>query len=219
MGRIKLVKQYQKFYVKYVKRLIDIVLSIIGIVLLGWLMILISVILKIQIGNPVLFKQRRAGYKGKEFVIYKFRTMNNKRDKNGVLLPDSERLTGIGAFLRKTSMDELPQLFNILKGDLSIIGPRPLPVEYLPIYTKWENRRHLVKPGLVGLAGVNGRNNQSWKSKFKYDNQYVDNVCFMLDVQIFLKCIKTVIKKTDIYCDEECNINDSFTQRIEGIKW
>ena len=144
--------------------------------------------------------------------------MNNKCNENGDLLPDEERLTKFGAFLRKTSLDEIPQLVNILKGDIALIGPRPLLVEYLPIYTEDERKRHLVRPGLFGLAGVNGRNNQSWDSKFRYDLQYVENISFKMDCYIFFKCIAIVLGQKDIYCEPEKLEEDSFVKRVKEIR-
>lgn len=208
------MKRRNSIYARYIKRGLDILISFTAIILLWPLLAFIAILVRFSMGKPVIFAQKRAGYMGKEFVIYKFRTMNDKCDKNGKLLPDSERLTKFGKFLRKTSLDELPQLLNILKGDISIIGPRPLLVEYLPIYTEAENRRHLVKPGLVGLAGVNGRNNQSWDSKFKYDLEYVENISFIMDCYIFFKCILIVLGQKNIYCETKKLEEDSFVKRV-----
>lgn len=177
-------------YAKYIKRMIDFLIALIGMIVIWPLFLIIYIIARFNMGKPVIFKQRRAGYLEREFTIYKFRTMNNKCNENGDLLPDEERLTKFGAFLRKTSLDEIPQLVNILKGDIALIGPRPLLVEYLPIYTEDERKRHLVRPGLFGLAGVNGRNNQSWDSKFRYDLQYVENISFKMDCYIFLSVLQ-----------------------------
>lgn len=209
------MKRQNKIYATFVKRALDILLAFLTSVLLSPVIVAVAVGVRFNMGKPVIFAQKRAGLKGKEFVIYKFRTMNNKCDDSGHLLPDAERLTKFGRFLRKTSLDELPQLFNILKGDISIIGPRPLLVEYLPIYTENEMRRHLVKPGLVGLAGVNGRNNQSWDSKFRYDIEYVENISFKMDCYIFFKCIATVLGQKDIYCEPEKLEEDSFVKRVK----
>jgi len=157
------------------KRLFDITLSIFLIVLLSPLFIIISILIYFKMGRPILFRQSRVGLNEKLFTIYKFRTMSNKRDKNGELLPDRDRLDGFGKTLRATSLDELPQLFNVLKGDMSFVGPRPLLVEYLPLYNAEQRRRHTVPVGITGLAQINGRNAISWEDRFKYDIEYVDN--------------------------------------------
>lgn len=162
------------------------------ILLLTWLFLLIA-----NDGKP-FFLQKRPGLKGKEYSILKFRTMNSKRDQNGELLPDMQRLTKIGRIVRKTSIDELPQLINVLKGEMSIVGPRPLLVEYLPLYNKQQKRRHEVKPGITGWAQVNGRNAISWNQKFKYDVYYVDNISFALDMKILILTIKKVFKSEGI---------------------
>lgn len=189
---------HHRIYTKYVKRLLDIIISLIGLLLLWWLILIIWIVVRIKHGKPAIFVQKRPGYHEKIFSLYKFRTMTNQQDENGELLPDEQRLTKFGQLLRSTSLDELPQLWNILKGDMSIIGPRPLLVAYLDRYTPEQHRRHDVRPGLFGLAGVNGRNAQTWESKFDYDIQYVDNVSFIMDVKIFIKCIVTVIKRDGV---------------------
>lgn len=209
------MKKQRGIYAHYIKRILDFILALIASVILFPVFIIIAVGIRVNMGGPVIFLQRRAGYMGKEFVIYKFRTMSEKCDENGKLLPDAERITRFGDFLRKTSLDELPQLWNIIKGDLSFIGPRPLLVEYLPIYTEDEMKRHRVKPGLVGLAGVNGRNNQSWDSKFKYDIKYVENISFKMDCYIFFKCIAIVLGRKDIYCEPDKLEEDSFVKRVK----
>lgn len=186
------------FYARYVKRGIDILLSFLGILLLSWLFPIIWILVRIKHGKPAIYKQERPGYKEKIFCLYKFRTMTNERDAEGNLLPDEQRLTRFGRILRSTSLDELPQLWNILKGDMSIIGPRPLLVSYLDRYTPEQHSRHNVRPGLFGLAGVNGRNAQSWESKFEYDIYYVDHLSFKLDMQIFFKCILIVFKREGV---------------------
>ncbi len=165
---------------------------------MSWLMLIIWSLIRIKLGKPAIYMQQRPGYQEKIFRIYKFRTMTDDRDERGNLLPDEKRLTNFGKALRSTSLDELPQLWNILKGEMSFIGPRPLLVSYIGKYTAEQHRRHEVRPGLFGLAGVNGRNAQSWKNKFKYDIIYVDNLSFKMDVEIFLKCIKTVLKREGI---------------------
>lgn len=188
----------RKIYVKYIKRLLDLLVSVTGLVLFSWLMLLTAILVRIKIGKPVIYKQQRPGYQEKIFSLYKFRTMTDARDAYGNLLPDEKRLTEFGRFLRSTSLDELPQLWNILRGDMSVIGPRPLLVSYLDRYTPRQHHRHDVKPGLFGLAGVNGRNAQSWESKFRYDLKYVQHISLRLDIYIFLKCIRAVLKKEGI---------------------
>lgn len=185
-------------YKKFFKRFLDIILSIIAIIVLSPIYLIISILVLIFMGWPIIFKQERPGKDEKIFNMYKFRTMNNKKDKNGKLLPDKDRLTRFGIFLRKTSLDELPELFCILLGKMSIVGPRPLLVEYLPYYTKEEHHRHDVKPGLTGLAQVSGRNLLSWEEKFKKDLEYVNNITFIGDVKIILITIKHVIKREGI---------------------
>ncbi len=180
------------------KRTLDIVSSLIGFLILIPLSIFVAIILAIQNqGNP-FFLQQRPGKKEKIFKVIKFKTMNNRTDKDGNLLPDSERLTCIGRFIRKTSLDELPQLINVLKGDMSLIGPRPLLVSYLPLYNKEQSRRHDVRPGITGWAQVNGRNAITWEKKFEYDVWYVDNMSFALDFKILLMTIKKVFKSEGI---------------------
>lgn len=188
----------RKIYVKYIKRLLDLLVSVTGLVLFSWLMLLTAILVRIKIGKPVIYKQQRPGYQEKIFSLYKFRTMTDARDAYGNLLPDEKRMTEFGRFLRSTSLDELPQLWNILRGDMSVIGPRPLLVSYLDRYTPRQHHRHDVKPGLFGLAGVNGRNAQSWESKFRYDLKYVQHISLRLDIYIFLKCIRAVLKKEGI---------------------
>ena len=189
-------------YEKYFKRLIDIVFSLIAIILLSWLYIIVAILVRIKLGSPVLFTQDRPGKDEKIFKMYKFRSMTSETDENGNLLPDDVRLTKFGKWLRSTSLDELPELFNILKGDMSLIGPRPLLVQYLPLYNEKQKRRHEVTPGLSGLAQVNGRNTLSWEDKFNYDVEYVDNITFLGDVKIIcLTIIKAFVKKEGISSD------------------
>lgn len=173
-------------------------MSLTGIIIFSPLLLLIALFVRIKLGSPVLFKQKRPGLNGKIFTMYKFRTMTEERNENGLLLPDSERLTGFGKFLRSTSLDELPELFNILKGDMSFVGPRPLLVEYLPLYNEHQRRRHEVKPGLSGWAQVNGRNAISWEEKFNFDVEYVDKVSFFFDLKIMLLTIKKVFVREGI---------------------
>lgn len=180
------------FYERYVKRLLDVTLSFLAILVLSPVMIIIAILVRIKLGSPVIFRQRRPGKDEKIFDMYKFRSMTDKRDNAGKLLPDEKRLTAFGRKLRATSLDELPELFNILKGDMSIVGPRPLLVQYLPLYNDKQKRRHEVKPGFTGLAQVNGRNSISWEEKFDWDIKYVDSVSFHGDCKIIMKTIKTV---------------------------
>lgn len=171
-------------YQRYVKRILDIICALAAIIVFSWLYIIVALLVRIKLGSPVLFKQERPGLNEKIFTLYKFRTMTDKRDENGVLLPDSVRLTKFGKFLRKTSLDELPEAFNILMGDMSVVGPRPLLVKYLSLYNERQHMRHNVRPGLSGLAQVSGRNCLSWEDKFELDVKYVENVNFLLDVKI-----------------------------------
>lgn len=188
-------------YAKYLKRIIDFILSLIAIVILSPLLLLLTIIGVIKMkGNP-FFTQERPGWHEKVFKLIKFRTMTNEKDKDGNLLPDEVRLNGYGRFLRSTSLDELPELFNICKGDMSIIGPRPLLVQYLPYYTEMEKHRHDVRPGLSGLAQVNGRNLLKWDQRLAMDIEYVNKITFIGDVQIILKTIKKVFAKEDIAAD------------------
>ncbi len=179
-------------YRKYIKRILDIILSLLILVLFCWLYIIVAILVRIKLGSPIFFKQQRPGYKEKIFGIYKFRTMTDQRDDNGNLLPDKDRLTSFGKLLRKTSLDEIPELFNILKGEMSFIGPRPLLPEYLPYYTDKEKIRHTVRPGLTGLAQASGRNLVDWDTRLSYDVEYVENLSFKMDMLVIIKTIKTV---------------------------
>lgn len=185
-------------YKNYIKRTLDIIFSIILLVLLSPVIIVTYFAVLIFLGYPVIFKQKRPGYKEKIFNVYKFRTMDNKIDEKGNLLSDSKRLNSFGKILRKTSLDEIPQLFNILKGDMSFIGPRPLLVEYLEYYDQEEKKRHDIRPGISGLAQVNGRNSITWKQKFKLDIQYLEKISFLLDIKILILTIKNIIGSKDI---------------------
>ena len=180
------------------KSLFDKTLALFLIILFSPIYIIVSLLIFFKMGNPILFRQKRPGYKEKIFGIYKFRTMTNEKDANGNLLPDDKRLVGIGKFIRSTSLDELPQLFNVLKGDMSFVGPRPLLEEYLPLYNEKQKRRHDVKPGITGWAQVNGRNAISWEQKFDYDVWYVDNQSFWLDIKILWLTFLKVVKRSDI---------------------
>ncbi len=185
-------------YEKCFKRLFDIIFSFFAIIILLPILIIVAILVRIKLGAPVLFKQQRPGKNEKIFTLYKFRSMNNKKDSEGNLLPDDVRLTKFGKFLRSTSLDELPGLFNILSGKMSLIGPRPLLVRYLPLYNEKQKKRHEVRPGLTGYAQINGRNAISWQDKFNYDVEYVEKLSFILDVKIFLKTIGKVFKREGI---------------------
>ncbi len=185
-------------YERYFKRFFDMMFSFLALVVLSPVLLVVAILVRVKLGRPIIFKQERPGKDEKIFRLYKFRTMTDERDKKGKLLPDEKRLTGFGKILRSTSLDELPELFNILKGDMSFVGPRPLLVEYLPYYTKTEQRRHEVRPGLTGLAQVSGRNLASWDKKLKLDVKYVDNITFMSDCKTVLKTVSVVIKRSGI---------------------
>lgn len=185
-------------YKKYIKRILDIILSLIAIIVTLPIFLIVGILVLIFLGKPAIFRQKRPGKNEKIFTMYKFRTMTNKKDENGNLLPDELRLTKLGKFLRKTSLDEIPEFINILKGDMSFVGPRPLLVEYLPYYTEEEHHRHDVRPGLTGLAQVSGRNLLNWNDKFQKDLEYVNNITFINDVKIVAKTIKEVIERKNI---------------------
>lgn len=196
-------------YEAFVKRFLDVIISIAVIILFWWLYILLAVLVRIKLGRPVLFSQARPGKQDKStgqeriFRLYKFRSMTNAADANGELLPDTERLTKFGRLLRSSSLDELPEIWNILIGDMSLIGPRPLAASYLPYYTDEERNRHCVRPGLTGLAQVNGRNSISWEQKFAYDIEYVNNITFANDCKILIQTVKSVICREGIGQAEE----------------
>lgn len=179
-------------YEAFIKRLIDVIASGTAMILLCWLYAVLAVLVRIDLGSPVIFSQDRVGRNGKVFRMYKFRSMNNDTDENGKLLPDRQRVTRFGRFIRATSMDELPELVNILKGDMSIVGPRPLLVSYLDHYNDFEMRRHEVRPGLTGLTQVKGRRGIPWKQKFENDVEYVDNITFLMDARIILMTVKEI---------------------------
>ena len=188
-------------YVKFLKPLADRLLAILLILLFSPLFLITALLVFFKIGRPIFFRQDRPGINGEIFSIYKFRTMSNETDKEGELLPDEFRLKSTGKFIRKTSLDELPQLFNVLKGEMSFVGPRPLLVEYLELYSDEQKRRHEVKAGITGWAQVNGRNAISWEQKFEYDVWYVDNQSFLLDMKIFWMTFLKVVKRSDISSD------------------
>ena len=196
------------FYKKYGKRLLDLCISVPLCIVLSPIMGIIALLVAVKLGRPVLFTQNRPGYKEKIFKMYKFRSMTDERDSKVELLPDEVRLTSFGKCLRSTSLDELPELFNILKGDMSLVGPRPLLVQYLPLYNKSQRRRHNVKPGITGLAQINGRNSISWEEKFEYDVQYVETLSFRNDIDILFKTIFKVFRCEDIHSETSATMED-----------
>lgn len=200
------------FYEKYIKRFFDIVLSSLFLLLFLWLYLLIALLVRIKLGSPVLFRQPRPGKDEKIFNMYKFRTMTDERDEKGELLSDEVRLTDFGRALRRTSLDELPEFFNILKGDMSIVGPRPLLVQYLPLYDSFQRQRHCVRPGLTGYAQVNGRNSISWEEKFRLDVSYVNNVSLAGDVAILFDTVAAVFSGKGI-SSGTCDTMEDFTGR------
>lgn len=201
-------------YKGYIKRQLDIVISFFLIVLFFLPSVLIAIAVNVKLGTPIIFKQKRPGYKGKIFTLYKFRTMTDERDENGELLPDEKRLTKFGLFLRKTSLDELPELWNVLKGDMSLVGPRPLLVSYLPYYTKRESLRHTVKPGITGLAQVNGRNFIDWDHRLELDARYVEHIGFVLDLWILIKTVAVVLGSHD----EVAEVTDDVEGNLAEIR-
>ena len=202
------MKKRKSFYQVIVKRPQDFLLSLLAIIVLSPVLIVLAILVKVKLGGPVIFKQKRPGKNGKIFSLYKFRTMTNEKDENGNLLPDEKRLTKFGKKLRSTSLDELPELFNILFGHMSIVGPRPLLVKYLPLYNERQKRRHEVRPGFTGYAQVNGRNSITWQDKFEKDVYYVDHITFLGDWKIIFKTIKTVLKKDGITSDTSVTMEE-----------
>ena len=206
-------------YQKYIKRLLDIILSLLAIIIIFPIFLIIGIIVLMFIGQPAIFRQKRPGKNEKIFTMYKFRTMTNKKDEDGNLLPDELRLTKLGKFLRKTSLDEIPEFINILKGDMSFVGPRPLLVEYLTYYTEEEHHRHDVRPGLTGLAQVSGRNLLNWNDRFQKDLEYIKDITFRKDLKIILKTVKKVIKKEDIVIGKNEMIKNLNIEREYNIKY
>lgn len=199
-------------YKKYIKRCLDFILSLCAIVILSPVLLVLSVLVRVKLGSPVFFHQERPGKGEKIFTLCKFRTMTDKRDAAGNLLPDAERLTKFGKFLRATSLDELPELFNILKGDMSIIGPRPLLVSYLPYYTERERLRHTVRPGLTGLAQVSGRNFLDWDRRFQKDVEYVEHLTFRMDMKVLWMTVQTVLGHTDEVAEDTNAAEGNFAE-------
>lgn len=197
-------------YRKWLKRLIDIVVSAAGIIVLSPVLLILWILVRVKLGKPAIFTQERPGKDEKIFKLYKFRSMTDARDEKGELLPDEMRLTAFGEKLRGASLDELPELFNILKGDMSLIGPRPLLVGYLPYYTKREQLRHSVRPGLTGLAQVSGRNFIAWDDRLARDVEYVENLSFLMDLKILLRTVMVVFKREDVAVE---------TDSVEGYLW
>ena len=195
-------------YRHFFKRFLDLVLSLIAIVLLSPVFIIVATLVKMKLGSPVIFCQERPGKDEKIFKMYKFRSMTSETDGEGNLLPDEARLTKFGKLLRSTSLDELPELFNILKGDMSIVGPRPLLVQYLPLYNDFQKHRHDVRPGLTGLAQVKGRNSISWEDRFKFDVEYTKKISFLFDLKIILMTVSSVLKREGISSESSATMED-----------
>lgn len=195
-------------YCNYLKRILDISICIIGLIFISPILLLVALLVKIKLGSPIIFKQERPGLHGDIFKLYKFRTMTNEKNDSGELLNDEVRLTEFGKKLRASSLDELPEIFNIIRGDMSIVGPRPLMVKYLPIYSEKQKRRHDVRPGLTGLAQISGRNAITWTERFNKDIEYVDNISLKLDMYIFFKTIYYVLKREGINSDTSATMED-----------
>lgn len=207
-------------YNRYFKRMIDIICALLALGVFWWLYIIVAILVRVKLGSPIIFKQARPGkidpMTGKEtiFYLYKFRTMTDARDINGLPLPDDVRLTKFGRLLRSTSLDELPEVINVLKGDMSVIGPRPLLVEYLPYYTELEHHRHDVRPGLSGWAQINGRNAiDSWEQRFEYDLEYVDKISFLFDLKVIFLTVAKVLKRSDIQVGSQIKVG-----RLDGAR-
>lgn len=195
-------------YFRYIKRLLDILLSGCALIVLSPVLLIVAILVRTKLGSPVIFCQERPGKNEKIFKMYKFRSMTDERDESGNLLPDEVRLTKFGRLLRSTSLDELPELWNIFKGDMSIVGPRPLLVKYLPLYNEEQRRRHDVRPGLTGLAQVSGRNAITWEEKFSHDVHYVEQVSFFLDMRIVILTVKKVLKHEGITSDSSATMEE-----------
>lgn len=196
------------FYERFIKRPQDFLCALAAIIVLSPVMLITAILVRTKLGSPIIFKQERPGLNGKIFTLYKFRTMTDNKDKNGNLLPDEIRLTNFGKKLRSTSLDELPELFNILNGDMAVVGPRPLLVRYLPRYNAHQARRHEVRPGFTGYAQVNGRNSITWEDKFDKDVYYVDHVTFLGDWKIIFQTVSTVLKREGISSDTSATMEE-----------
>lgn len=203
-------------YRKYIKRLLDFILSLFAIIILSPVLLIVALLVRIKLGAPVIFKQKRPGLNEKIFTLYKFRTMTDAKDEHGNLLPDEIRLTKFGKLLRSTSLDELPELFNILKGDMSIVGPRPLLVRYLPLYNEHQKHRHDVRPGFTGYAQCNGRNAISWEEKFDLDVYYTKNLTLFMDIKIIIKTVKVVLFREGISSETSVTMEEFRGSSNEG---
>lgn len=201
-------------YRHFIKRILDIFVSLLGMIILSPVYLIVAILVRVKLGSPVIFHQKRPGYQEKIFTLCKFRTMTDERDENGELLPDSVRLTKFGLFLRKTSLDELPELWNIFKGDMSLIGPRPLLVSYLPWYTEREKLRHTVRPGLTGLAQASGRNFIEWDKRLEKDVEYVEKLSFFMDLKVLWMTVKVVFGKSD----EVAEVTDDVEGNLAEIR-
>ena len=210
------MKHKKGFYEKYVKCSQDFILALMALIFLSPMLLVIAILVKVKLGSPVLFKQERPGLNGKIFTLYKFRTMSDERDQNGKLLPDEVRLGKFGKWLRSTSLDELPSLLNVVRLELSLVGPRPLLVCYLQRYNEYHARRHEVRPGVTGYAQVNGRNSITWEEKFDYDVYYVDNITFFGDWKIIFKTIGTVLKRDGISSDTSVTMEEFIGNKNEA---
>jgi lipopolysaccharide/colanic/teichoic acid biosynthesis glycosyltransferase len=211
-------KHKQGFYEKYVKRPQDFLCALLALIVLSPVLLVVAILVKVKLGSPIIFTQDRPGLNGKIFKLYKFRTMSDAKDENGNLLPDEERLGHFGKVLRSTSLDELPELLNIVLGTMSIVGPRPLLVRYLDRYNEHQARRHEARPGLTGLAQVNGRNAVSWEEKFDYDVQYVDHITFHGDWKIIFKTVLAVLKREGISSETSATMEEFMGTEIEDCK-
>ena len=203
-------------YERYFKRVFDLFCGLLAVIVFSWLYVIVAILVKIKLGSPVIFSQARPGKNEKIFKLYKFRTMTDERDENGVLLEDELRLTSFGKFLRKTSLDELPEAFNIIKGEMSVVGPRPLRVKYLPRYNEEQRHRHDVLPGLTGLAQINGRNGITWEQKFKYDVQYIQNITFLGDIKIIIGTVLCVLKSSGN--GENIDVSEEFLGNLTDLE-
>lgn len=200
-------------YKHFFKRFFDIFFSLIILLLFWWVLAIVAILVRTKLGSPVIFKQERPGKDGKIFKLYKFRSMSNATDENGKMLPDAQRLTKFGKLLRATSLDELPEIWNIFKGDMSFVGPRPWSVRYLPYFTEEENRRHEVRPGLTGLAQVNGRTAANWDERLKYDITYVDHLTLWMDIKVIFLTVKKVLCRSDVVAAEKQGNFDAYRKK------
>ena len=214
---MRVKKGKDSFYCRYIKRILDICCALAAMIVFCWFYAIVAILVRVKLGSPVIFCQERPGKDEKVFKLYKFRSMTDERDENGDLLPDDVRLTKFGRLLRSTSLDELPEAWNILKGDMSVIGPRPLLVKYLPRYNEHQARRHEVRPGLSGYAQVHGRNSVTWEEKFDQDVWYVDHVSFMLDVKLVFETVKVAIKREGISSQTDATMEEFLGTQMEAV--